>query len=332
MNKKVVLGLDTSNYTTSMSLMSLDGELVYDTRKLLPVDHGKRGLRQSEALFHHIQQLPYLSDEISRNSDKFHIVAISASTKPRPVEDSYMPVFLAAKSYGDMTSNLFNIPFYEFSHQEGHIEAALWSENIHMKEEFIAIHISGGTTEVLAVRPRDIGYDIEIIGGTSDLSAGQFIDRIGVAMGLEFPSGRSLEEISKSCLELSLNVPVSVTKNKISFSGPETHFSRLMKETNISKADIAYGTFYCVARSLELLVKNIGKQYAIKNLLIVGGVASNNQIRSYLQEKLTHEDIHLYFAAPKYCTDNSVGISSLGVSKYRKQNNFCKERLTESCK
>lgn len=328
MSKKVILGLDTSNYTTSMSLMSLDGELVYDARKLLPVDHGKRGLRQSEALFYHVQQLPYLSNEISQKSDEFHIVAISASTRPRPVEDSYMPVFLAAKSYGEITSNLFHIPFYEFSHQEGHIEAALWSENIHMKEEFIAIHISGGTTEVLVVKPRDIGYDIEIIGGTSDLSAGQFIDRVGVAMGLEFPSGKSLEEISRVCSELSLNVPVSVTKNKISFSGPETHFSRLIKESNASKADIAYGVFHCVARSLELLVKNIGKQYPIKNLLIVGGVASNNQIRSYLLEKLAPENIHIYFAAPKYCTDNAVGISSLGVSKYLKQNSYCRERLT----
>ncbi len=320
MSKKAVLGLDTSNYTTSMALMSLDGEILYDARKLLPVDTGKKGLRQSDALFHHIKQLPTLSEDIAKGSDEFNIVAISASTRPRPIENSYMPVFLASRSYGETMSNLWNIPFYEFSHQEGHIEAGLWSEKLNINEEFIALHISGGTTEVLRVKPLDVGYDIEIIGGTSDISAGQLIDRVGTNMGLPFPAGPHLEQMSINIENIDFNIPVSVTGNMVSFSGPETYFSRLINSNTTSHSEIAYATFHCIGRSLEILIRNVKKQCPLRNLLIVGGVASNNLIRSYLLDKLCNENFHIYFAASKYCTDNAVGISSLGLSQYLKEN------------
>lgn len=316
MTKKVILGLDTSNYTTSMSLMSLDGEILWDARELLPVDKGKKGLRQSDALFYHIKQLPALSNEIKKNSSSFHIVGISASTKPRPVEDSYMPVFLASKSYGETMSNLWNVPFYQFSHQEGHIEAGLWSKGLNFQEDFIALHISGGTTEILLVKPLSIGYNIEIIGGTSDISAGQLIDRIGTKMGLAFPAGPHLEKLSKNVNGVDINIPISIKENMVSFSGPETYFSRLLDENKISKEEIAYATFHCVSKSLSLLIKNIIKEYPLKKLLIVGGVASNNQIRSYLLDTLFKDGLDIYFAEPTYCTDNAIGIAALGVSKY----------------
>jgi len=320
MSKKVVLGLDTSNYTTSMTLMSLDGQMLYDARKLLPVDKGQKGLRQSDALFYHIKQLPILSEEIIKGSCNFNIVAISASTKPRPLKDSYMPVFLASKSYGETMSKLWNIPFYEFSHQEGHIEAGLWSEKLDFKDDFIALHISGGTTEILKVKPLDVGYDIEIIGGSSDISAGQFIDRIGTKMGLPFPAGPYLEEMSRNIKSINFNIPVSVTKNMVSFSGPETYFSRLLCDNTIRHDEIGYATFDCVAKSLVLLIKNVTKQYPLKNLLIVGGVASNGQIRSYLLDMLSKENMSIYFANSKYCTDNAVGVAVLGLSQYLTQN------------
>ncbi len=259
MSNEAILGLDTSNYTTSMTLMTLDGQVIYDARKLLPVDKGKKGLRQSDAFFHHIKHIPILADEITTSSRNFNIVAISASTRPRSVEDSYMPVFLASKSYGETMSKLWNIPFFEFSHQEGHIAAGLWSEQLDFKEDFIALHISGGTTEILKVKPLDVGYEIKIIGGSSDISAGQLIDRIGTKMGLPFPSGSYLEKMSKNIKGVDFNVPFSVTNNTVSFSGPETYFSRLINDGTIKYDEISYATFDCIAKSLVLLIKGVIK-------------------------------------------------------------------------
>lgn len=320
MSNKAVLGMDTSNYTTSIALVDLKGNILYDGRMLLPVNKGERGLRQSDALFHHIKNLPVLAEEARRKIGANHIVAISSSTKPRPVEDSYMPVFLGSQSFGETMANLWKVPFFKFSHQEGHIEAGLLAEGLSFEEDFIALHISGGTTEILMVKPKGLGYDIEILGGSSDISAGQLIDRVGTKIGLPFPAGSHLEKLSQGIEKVDFKIPVSIAGNMVSFSGPETHFSRLVDDGTIDPGEIAYGTFLCVAKSLVSLIKNILKEYTAKNILIVGGVASNGLIRSYLRDKLGENGLALHFAQPKYCTDNAIGIASLGLSQYLKEN------------
>lgn len=172
----IILGLDTSNYTTSLAMVNTQGKLINEERRLLEVKKGTLGLRQSEALFQHIKGFSVLSKRIAGISLDYNIVAIAAAIKPRPIENSYMPVFLAAQSLGETMSNLWNVPFYGFSHQEGHIEAGLWSLNLKMDKPFLTLHISGGTTELLRVTPKKKGYKIEIVGETSDISAGQFVD------------------------------------------------------------------------------------------------------------------------------------------------------------
>lgn len=321
MNRKVVLGLDTSNYTTSLAIMDLNGELLYDARKVLPVEKGKKGLRQSDALFHHMKHLPILAKEIANKASGFNIVAISGSTKPRSVQESYMPVFLASQSYAQFLSELWGIPFYDFSHQDGHIAAGLWAEKLHIEESFLVIQISGGTTELLIVEQLQCGYKTEIIGATSDISAGQLIDRIGTKMGLSFPAGVHLEDMAQNICNVNFNIPISITNNMVSFSGPETYFSRLIDD-GFENNEIAYATINCVAKSLASLTLNALKQHPCKKLLIVGGVASNGQIRSYLVDKLSNEGVEVYFAQPKYCTDNAVGIVALGVSKYNQKNSI----------
>ncbi|SDK51111.1 Kae1-like domain-containing protein [Natronincola ferrireducens] len=310
--EKVVIGLDTSNYTTSLGVVNLQGQLIQDERILLPVKKGNLGLRQSEALFHHIKGLPLLAQRTSG----YEIVAISSAIKPRPIEDSYMPVFLAAESFGKTMSNLWDVAFYGFSHQEGHIKAGLWSTGVKPSKPFLALHLSGGTTEALKVIPKDIGYEIEIIGGTTDISAGQFIDRIGVKLNLPFPAGPHLEKIleNQDLQLLKGNPPISVKGNYISFSGPETHFQREIKEAS-NPVEIAYGVFQCVARSLYKWIDNLLKSYPSDEILFVGGVASNKIIRSYLQDKL-QKRLKLYFGDGQYCSDNGVGIAVLGVESY----------------
>ncbi|SES70853.1 N6-L-threonylcarbamoyladenine synthase [Natronincola peptidivorans] len=317
MNKEAaILGIDTSNYTTSLALITLEDELLVDKRKLLPVKEGLLGLRQSEAVFNHIKELPLLAKAISKENSRFEIVAISSATKPRPLPDSYMPVFIAAESFGYTMSNLFHVPFYKFSHQEGHIQAGLWSLSLKLKRPFFALHISGGTTELLKVIPKEVGYKIDILGSSSDISAGQFIDRIGVKLKLPFPAGAHMEALINKEIVDHVNIPVSVKNNSISFSGPETYIQRKLKE-NIKDDLIAYSVFQCVGKSLYQLIKNASTQDTCRDILLVGGVASNKIIREYLSEKLNQEAFKTYFALPNYCSDNAVGIASLGVECFK---------------
>ena len=186
------LGLDTSNYTTSAALF--DGEEGYNAGKLLEVPKGQLGLRQSEALFQHIKALPDRMQELRKTGPLKDVAAVAASTRPREVEGSYMPCFLAGESLGRSLAHTLNVPFFAVSHQQGHLAAAAWSAG-HMElldRPFLAWHLSGGTTELLYVEPDGVNVRAEKIGGTSDISAGQLIDRTGVLLGLAFPAGREL--------------------------------------------------------------------------------------------------------------------------------------------
>ncbi|WP_207755036.1 Kae1-like domain-containing protein [Alkaliphilus hydrothermalis] len=313
--KNLILGLDTSNYTTSMALLRTDGTLIREARRLLPVKEGTIGLRQSDALFHHVKNLPDLFEGLMADVSVEEIAAISSATKPRPVEKSYMPVFLASESYGRSLAAVLKVPFYKFSHQEGHIAAGLWSKEIRLKKPFIALHLSGGTTEALEVTPEDYGYSINIVGGSGDLSAGQFIDRIGVKLGLPFPAGPHLEKLAQGWQGEVINVPISVKGTNISFSGPET-FVRREIEKNPNKDQIAHSVFEGVGATLVGLIKKLMKLYPHKEVLLVGGVASNQQIKGKLVSSFRDKGINLIYADPMFCSDNAVGIGVLGVKKY----------------
>ena len=194
-----VLGLDTSNYTTSAAVF--DGEEGRNQGRLLEVRPGELGLRQSDALFQHVKHLPEVVEALLGEEGLGTVQAVGASTRPRAVEGSYMPCFLAGASQGQVLSQVLGVPFYAFSHQQGHLAAAAWSAGRLdlLDRPFLAWHLSGGTTELLRVEPEEDGVAVraEILGGTSDISAGQLIDRTGVLLGLPFPAGKEVEKLSR---------------------------------------------------------------------------------------------------------------------------------------
>ena len=194
-NKEVVIGIDTSNYTTSVAVMGTDGDLIANIKRLLPVEAGQCGLRQSDALFAHVKALPELMREAEGCLRGAKVRAVGVSTRPRNVAGSYMPVFLAGAAVAESVSAALGVPLYRFSHQCGHIMAALYSSGRLdlLNGEFAAVHASGGTTELLHVKGCGSGFSAELVGGTLDLNAGQVVDRVGVMLGMPFPSGRYLE-------------------------------------------------------------------------------------------------------------------------------------------
>ncbi|MFT9493657.1 O-sialoglycoprotein endopeptidase [Anaerosolibacter sp.] len=307
------LGIDTSNYTTSVAVVDAGGSLIYEKRKLLEVKQGERGLRQSDALFQHVMTMPELFDDISKHVDAKEIKKIVVSSRPRPVEGSYMPVFRAGQSYGKVLAATLNCSYQEFSHQENHIKAAEWSAGVNLNNHFIGIHISGGTTEVLKIEKNQrAGYDIMEIGGTKDISIGQLIDRVGVRLGLSFPAGKAMDQMALHNKSFDFKLPISVKGTYMNLSGPETKAMGAISQGG-NPHEIAWATFQCIAKSLEAAILNACQSTVLHQVIIVGGVASSAFIRDFLRDSHKLKGIDIYYGDSKYCTDHAVGTALLGI-------------------
>lgn len=326
MLKNYILGIDTSNYTTSLAIVDQDANLVYDGRKFLEVPLGKRGLSQSEAFFKHNKNLPFLFEQIQPFIDKGKLKVISASTAPRPVFNSYMPVFLLGSGYGKSIACINKIPFIKTTHQEGHIMAGIWSAKLkEIPEHFFVVHLSGGTTEIIDVKQNnkiglEFGYKTTICGKTQDLNAGQFIDRVGVALGLNFPAGKELENLAGLCKRTRLRLPIAVNNCYVSFSGPESAAQRAIDSGEFLKEEIALAVLECISCSIYKLLSYCLQSSEVKDVLFVGGVAGDKYLKLSLQRKLKElkPQINSIFAEPIYSSDNAVGVALLGLNYYKR--------------
>ncbi|MEL7564227.1 MAG: O-sialoglycoprotein endopeptidase [Dehalobacterium sp.] len=314
----MILGIDTSCYTTSLAVVDLGGNLIKDIRKVLTVKPGSRGLQQSEAVFQHVQNLPVLCEELSQGVDFEKIKAVCVSTRPRPVEKSYMPVFTVCQGFGQVLALGKKVPLFMTSHQEGHLMAGVWSGEGPLGKEFITVHLSGGTSEVLKAKRLKMGFSIEILGATGDLHAGQFVDRIGVELGLPFPAGAHLEKLAQSYIGEIPYLATGVKGYNFSFSGPETGARKLL-EKGVSPPAVARAVEHCVATTLEKVLRSVVMDTGLKEILIVGGVAANSYIRKRLICRLQHPAVgaKIYYAQPGFSTDNAVGTAQIGLLMYK---------------
>lgn len=314
------LGIDTSCYTSSIAVVDHDGKLIYDGRKLLEVKQGDRGLRQSDAFFQHCSNLPGLIAEAMEAIGNERLARIGVSSRPRDTEESYMPVFAAGLHAANIISSCTKAAVLECSHQLGHTLAGAWSINREYLNKYLVYHISGGTTELIKVDPK-VG-SFEIVGGTEDLNAGQYIDRIGVAMGMKFPCGQEMDKLCRQCEDMPMELPLSVKGGFLSFSGPESHVQRMLGQAHergeAYKAKIALSVFTNIARALEKTMVNVCEASDIKDILMVGGVAANSIISSYLMSsgRIKAAGMHLQIAEPKYSSDNAVGAAVYAKRAY----------------
>ena len=301
-----VLGLDTSNYTTSAAVF--DGEGGRNQGRLLEVRPGELGLRQSDALFQHVKHLPEVVEALLGEEGLGTVQAVGASTRPRAVEGSYMPCFLAGASQGQVLSQVLGVPFYAFSHQQGHLAAAAWSAGRLdlLDRPFLAWHLSGGTTELLRVEPEEDGVAVraEILGGTSDISAGQLIDRTGVLLGLPFPAGKGVEKLSHQAQKREY-YKVKVNGLTFSLSGMENKV-RQMVQRGEEPAEIAWFAQETVCRVVQACTKAAMEVYPGLPVLCSGGVASNGRLKELLRQ-----NCGALFAQPQFSADNAMGTAIL---------------------
>ena len=311
------IGIDTSNYTTSVAVASADGTVVANLKAPLPVKAGERGLRQSDAVFAHTKNLPALMDKLSDVLKDLSPVAIGVSTRPRDAEDSYMPCFLAGKVAAHALAAERRLPIFEFSHQNGHIMAALYGSDAVSAlsgRPFGAFHVSGGTTEMLYVSPDADGFSVKLCGEGLDLHAGQAVDRIGVAMGLSFPAGPALERLAMQNTKPIPRARISVQNGSCHLSGLENMAMRLYRESN-DPCLVAAFVLRFLADTLCAMAEHMRSLYPALPLVFAGGVMSNRLIAQELTARLTGE---IYFAAPAFSADNAAGTALLCRAAFSK--------------
>lgn len=298
------LGIDTSNYTTSAALYDSETDSMLQMKKLLPVKEGELGLRQSDAVFHHTRQLPEIMEKLEINGKKLD--GIGVSVRPRMLENSYMPCFLCGEGLAKSLSSVLGIPVYSTSHQTGHVLAALYSANKTelLKRDFIAFHVSGGTTDCLLCEPDDENVLKITEAGTSlDLKAGQAVDRIGLMLGLKFPCGVELEKLALNSNEKYKPKPVLKGEN-CCLSGLENK-CRNMLEKKESRENTANFCISYIKETLAAMLDRMFEKYGEKPVCFAGGVMSDSIIR----EELSSRYSEAFFAAPEYSCDNAAGIA-----------------------
>ena len=316
---RTVLGLDTSNYRTSVALVSWSGEVLLNIRELLPVPAGERGLRQNEAVFAHLRQLSAAEEKLRKAAQGRPVAAVAASTAPRDGTDSYMPVFIAGASFGRLTAAALGVPFIGTTHQRGHLAAAKAGTDLGSEEDYLALHLSGGTTDLLEVH----GDSVAQIGGSLDLHAGQLVDRAGVAMGLPFPAGPGLEELAGAGRsEGRLGSSMESGGLFCHFSGAESQVQRWIRNGSVSREDIAREIYDLMARTIARMLCAGAEKTGLRQALVTGGVASSPLFREMLAERMCgkRQAPQAVFGRPEMSGDNAVGVALIGLEKVRDTN------------
>lgn len=309
-----ILGIDTSNYTTSCALYDCESGRVHQAKQLLPVKGGEAGLRQSDAVFHHIKQLPQLLERLFSEYGETALAAVAVSTRPRSENGSYMPCFLAGEATARGIAASTGAKLFTTSHQTGHVLAALYSADklCWLKEEkpFIAFHVSGGTTDVLLCRPNSESVlDITRIASSLDLKAGQAVDRVGLSLGLSFPCGKELEKLAANA-DKHYKCKAVIKDGNCCLSGLENKCAELLSKGE-SRENVAA---YCLDYIGQTIIDMTGyalSEYGQLSIIYAGGVMSDKLLQSRISDRFD-----ACFADAEFSCDNAAGVAIYGMSKY----------------
>ncbi len=315
--EEFAIGIDTSNYKTSVAVVDRRDHITADERILLSVPEGKRGLRQQEALFQHVENLPVLLEKVLPICREGKVSVVAVSSRPRPVEGSYMPVFLAGLGQARALAAAYGCPCISFAHQEGHIEAVRRYTELKDADRFCAFHFSGGTTEALLYEDGKLTN----VGGSLDISFGQLLDRAGVALHAPFPAGDVLDKLAAPRLEKGrpaglADLPkIRCRDGEINLSGIETKVLREIEKGGYASpeeaAQLITALFYRIGEAMSDIVRDIAAEHDIKDFLFSGGVSASTALRALVRRMLP-KDYQIVYGDPALSSDNAVGIALLG--------------------
>ncbi len=198
------------------------------------------------------------------------------------------------------------IPLVLTTHQQGHAAAALFAakgEQLFAKKVLL-FHISGGTTDLLLC---DEVRRIKTLGTSTDLYAGQAVDRVGVKLGFGFPAGAEVSRLAAQCTE-EIKPKSSVKGMQCSLSGLENQCNALLAAGKTPEYVCKY-CLLCVADTVVKMTKAAQKEYPGLPVVCAGGVMSSDIIRAWVQKRLPQ----VYFVPGQYSSDNAIGVSILAA-------------------
>ncbi|KAA0873561.1 tRNA (adenosine(37)-N6)-threonylcarbamoyltransferase complex transferase subunit TsaD [Nitrincola tapanii] len=315
-----VLGIETSCDETGVALydseQGLLGDALYSQVKM-HAEYG--GVVPELASRDHIRKLLPLIREVlaQANTDLQSLDAIAYTAGP-----GLIGALMVGASTGRALALGLGIPALGVHHMEGHLLAPMLEENP-PAFPFVALLVSGGHTQLVEVQ--GIGQ-YQLLGESLDDAAGEAFDKAAKMLGLDYPGGPLIARLAQTGDRTRFRFPRPMTDRPgldFSFSGLKTFTLNTANQHRDAQgqieaqtmADIAAAFEDAVVDTLAIKCRRALQQTGLKRLIIAGGVSANLRLRERLEEAVQKEKGQLFYARPKFCTDNGAMIAYAGCQR-----------------
>ena len=310
-----ILGIESSCDETSISIVKNGTEeisTVISSQIDIHKDFG--GVVPEIASRHHVKNITIVLEECLKkaNMTMDNIDAIAITYGPGLI-GSLLIGLEAAKTL----SFLYKKPLIPVHHIAGHIYANSLVKELQFP--LLAVVVSGGHTELIEMKNH---YKFEKIGGTLDDAIGECYDKVARVIGLEYPGGPKIDKLAAEGEDTyKLPIPLRDDSYNFSFSGLKSAVINLahneeQRGNELRKADLATSFQKVAIESITSKVRKAIEQKQIKNVIIAGGVAANNGLRTAMKELTDELKVELSIPPMKYCTDNGTMIAAAGYYAY----------------
>lgn len=316
-----ILGIETSCDDTCIAIYSKKKGVLFEKIYKQSFLHNKYGgVVPNIALNEHKLGLCLLYKQLDLK--KFSIKGVAFTNGPGLQGSLFLGV-----SFAKAVAYFLNVRTISINHLEGHILSILLSFKF-FAFPYVALLISGGHTFLVYVRFVDFYF---ILGTTFDDSVGEVFDKFSKVLGLGYPGGPVLENIlQKGTLSLCKKIarPLLHTSTfNYSFSGLKTSAKvNFLKNSTEDKSVMSSSFHNAIFDSLIVKVALALRYTSVKNLVIVGGSASNKYLCNKFAYFLKEENVSVFTPPVKYCTDNGAMIALVGsfrtVMKKKSNLNF----------
>jgi N6-L-threonylcarbamoyladenine synthase len=226
---------------------------------------------------------------------------------------------LVGTSVGRSLAYAWDIPAVAVHHMEAHLLAPMLEEES-PSFPFLALLVSGGHTQLMQV---NAAGDYLLLGESLDDAAGEAFDKTAKLVGLGYPGGAAMSELSKKGNSGRFKFPRPMTNRPgldFSFSGLKTHALTTVRDNDDdeqTRADIARAFVEAVVDTLLIKCKRAMQETGITTLIAAGGVSANIQLRAGLKKMVTEQGGCVYFPRPEFCTDNGAMIAYAGYLRLK---------------
>ena len=316
----IVLGIETSCDETGVAVYASTHGLLADALfSQVDIHAAYGGVIPELASRDHIRKtLPMVKQVIAkagiRNVD---ISGVAYTAGP-----GLVGALLVGAAIGRSLAMGWDVPAIGVHHMEGHLLAPML-EAEPPSFPFVALLVSGGHTQL--VRVSGIGA-YQLLGESLDDAAGEAFDKVGKMLGLEYPGGPHVAKLALSGTEGRFEFPRPMTNRPgldFSFSGLKTFARNTIIEHTADNGELDEQTRADIARAFEVAVvdtmvikcRRALQQTGLKSLIIAGGVSANTRLREVLEAAMLKINARLFYAQPRYCTDNGAMIAYAGCQR-----------------